>query len=108
MSEQRRFYGIEDTARMACIRIAAAAFCIVVLSGTAIVSPANAADGINCSCVANGQRIELGRLFCIKTASGKQFLARCERVLNNTSWTRLQDGCPTAGNWSQAIDKSLL
>ncbi len=86
-----------------------------VLSGSALLvcslfaaSPVIAGDGINCSCVANGQRVELGELFCIRTASGKQFLARCERVLNNTSWKRLQDGCPSAHNQSRIIEKAAL
>lgn len=61
-----------------------------------IASAAAAGESIPCSCVANGERVEVGRLFCIKTAAGKTFLARCERVLNNTSWTRIQDECPTA------------
>ena len=76
--------------------------------GLLIASPATAGDGINCSCVANGQRVELGELFCIRTASGKQFLARCERVLNNTSWKRLQEGCPSARNWSEVRQRTVL
>ncbi|MEX3009216.1 hypothetical protein [Hoeflea sp. TYP-13] len=71
-------------------------------------TPAIAGETENCNCVANGQRVALGKLFCIKTASGKQFLARCERVLNNTSWKRLQDGCPSAGNWSEEQQNPLL
>ncbi len=50
-----------------------------------------------CECIANGQRIAEGETFCIRMRSGAVFLARCERVLNNTSWKRLQDGCPSAG-----------
>lgn len=71
-------------------------------------STATAGDDINCSCVANGQRVGLGELFCIRTASGKHFLARCERVLNNTSWKRLQEGCPSAFNWSEMRRKASL
>lgn len=67
-----------------------------------------ASAGESCNCVANGQRVELGQLFCIKTASGKEFLARCERVLNNTSWTRVQDGCPTALKQSGGQEEPLL
>lgn len=86
---------------------------LVPLAGTAalcagllLAVPASAGD--SCNCVANGQRVELGKLFCIKTASGKEFLARCERVLNNTSWKRLQDSCPTAQNQTTANSKPLL
>lgn len=70
--------------------IAAAA---ILFAQQLAVVPAMA--GESCNCVANGQRVELGQLFCIKTASGNEFLARCERVLNNTSWKRVQDSCPT-------------
>ena len=73
-----------------------------------LLASATAGDNINCSCVANGQRVELGELFCIRTASGKQFLARCERVLNNTSWKRLQEGCPSARNWSEIRQRAVL
>ena len=73
-----------------------------------LLMPVSANAGESCNCVANGQRVELGKLFCIKTASGNEFLARCERVLNNTSWKRLQDGCPTAKNQSTAQQGPLL
>ncbi|MCP4317510.1 MAG: hypothetical protein GY789_16225 [Hyphomicrobiales bacterium] len=80
----------------------------MMLVGLLTAVPAAAGENANCNCVANGQRIELGKLFCIRTASGKQFLARCERVLNNTSWKRLQDGCPTVQNQSTASKPPLL
>ncbi|MCY6380574.1 hypothetical protein [Hoeflea prorocentri] len=83
----------------ACAGIVASVFLTAV--------PASAGDGTDCNCVANGERIELGKLHCIKAASGKEFLARCERVLNNTSWKRLQEGCPSVVNWSPMPDKPL-
>ena len=49
-----------------------------------------------CACIANGQRIEKGGIACIRPRYGAPFLAKCDVVLNNTSWTKLQDGCPTA------------
>lgn len=33
-----------------------------------------------------------GAVVCIDLASGT-YLARCERVLNNTAWRKLRDGC---------------
>ncbi len=57
-------------------------------------SPAHGAA--RCACIANGQRVEEGQVACIRPQSGGSFLAKCEIVLNNTSWTKLQDGCPTA------------
>lgn len=79
----------------------------MMLAGMVIAAPVAAGENISCNCVANGQRVELGKLFCIKTASGKEFLARCERVLNNTSWKRLQDGCPTV-QYRSAVSKTPL
>ena len=91
--------------RSARIVLATAATATLV-SGLMLAVPANA--GESCNCVANGQRIQLGQLFCIRTASGKQFLARCERVLNNTSWKRVQDSCPSASNMTTPQSEPLL
>lgn len=65
-----------------------AVFALLVLpqAGAAIA-------GENCKCRFNGGEVNEGETVCIKTASGQK-LARCERVLNNTSWKMLQDGCP--------------
>ncbi len=46
-----------------------------------------------CMCRANGERFELGSVVCLKLPSGDR-LARCGKVLNNTSWKMLGDGCP--------------
>ncbi len=54
------------------------------LTGTA------AAD---CMCAANGTRYEMGAVACIRSPAGA-WLARCGKVLNNTSWEKLADGCP--------------
>jgi hypothetical protein len=51
--------------------------------------------GENCTCRGNGQDIAEGQTVCLKTASGSK-LARCERVLNNTSWKILGTDCPLA------------
>jgi hypothetical protein len=73
---------------MRTILIAAAA---ALLAG-ATTSPASA----DCTCRAQGG-IEafLGETVCIATASGAR-LARCDMVLNNTSWTFLDSPCPQA------------
>ena len=71
----------------------------VALVGTFMSVPVYAGeDGLECTCMATGQKIELGKTVCIRMSSGKDFLARCERFLNNTSWKRLQDGCPSVSN----------
>jgi hypothetical protein len=47
------------------------------------------------ACLANGKSFKVGEVACLTVADESQ-LARCEMVLNNTSWTRLGDSC-TAG-----------
>lgn len=54
--------------------------------------PVSAAEP-DCRCSAAGQRIAQGEVFCIRPGSDKAYLARCDIVLNNTSWTILQEGC---------------
>lgn len=44
-------------------------------------------------CLANGESFEIGQVACL-TLSGRSHLARCDMVLNNTSWTRVDDECP--------------
>jgi len=56
----------------------------------------------NCTCRGNGQDVPEGQTVCLKTASGMK-LARCERVLNNTSWTILDSDCPTAALPQQSV-----
>jgi hypothetical protein len=46
--------------------------------------------------LANGKSFQLGQSACLKVA-GKDHLARCEMVLNNTSWTKVEDTCPENG-----------
>jgi hypothetical protein len=54
-------------------------------------APATAGDH-GCSCKYPGGDVKQGETACIKTAKGKS-LARCEMVLNNTSWTVLDQPC---------------
>lgn len=63
-------------------------------SAAALVSaaPAFAAP----ECLANGMSFQIGQTACL-TLSGKPHLARCEVVLNNTSWTKIQDDCSQGG-----------
>lgn len=66
------------------------------LLGSALsASAASAGTDIACHCVANGTTYGLGQVICLKLGT-KPFMARCEQVLNNTSWKKLQDGCPSA------------
>ncbi|MFN3549681.1 MAG: hypothetical protein ACK4U0_19530 [Mesorhizobium sp.] len=47
----------------------------------------------DCKCAANGTRYEMGAVVCIRGPSGN-WLARCGKVLNNSSWAKLTEGCP--------------
>ena len=49
----------------------------------------------DCQCRANGLKYELGETTCFSTNKGL-VRARCELVLNNTSWKILQGSCDTA------------
>jgi hypothetical protein len=46
----------------------------------------------NCRCLYAGGIVAQGKTACIKTANGYQ-LARCEMVLNNSSWKFLEKPC---------------
>jgi hypothetical protein len=51
-----------------------------------------------CTCIYTGGTVKEGETACIWTAKGDA-LARCEKVLNNTSWKLLNKPCP--------VDQSL-
>jgi hypothetical protein len=64
----------------------------------------------DCKCAANGTRYEMGAVVCIQGPAGN-WLGRCGKVLNNSSWTRLTEGCPltldTRGDrvpWSRPVE----
>ncbi|RWM30114.1 hypothetical protein [Mesorhizobium sp.] len=45
------------------------------------------------ACLANGKSFKVGETACL-TVAGESHLARCDMVLNNTSWTKVRDMCP--------------
>lgn len=54
---------------------------------------AAAAAGPKCTCLTTeGKRVEKGEVACLHLPTGDA-LARCDTVLNNTSWTKLREGC---------------
>lgn len=59
----------------------------------AVPAPAKA----DCQCVAAGKRYQLGEVACLSLPEGDR-LARCSLVLNNSSWTKLQDSCLVGSN----------
>lgn len=60
------------------------------------LSAAPALAGQDCECLGNGKRVKEGGVICLQIGSSQRYLARCERNLNNTSWKKISDGCPTA------------
>jgi hypothetical protein len=68
----------------------------------AIVAAASPASA-DCTCRGPGVIAHHGQTVCLKTPSGPR-LARCEMVLNNSSWRFLAEACPQA---SRQIDSEL-
>jgi hypothetical protein len=66
---------------------------LALLFLSAIATPALA--GPECRCRYLGREFDHGALVCI-TLDGRSKLARCDMLLNNSSWTFLKDGCPSA------------
>lgn len=46
----------------------------------------------SCACRHKGGYALLGETVCMRM-NGETYLARCDMVLNNTAWKRVQDGC---------------
>ncbi len=53
--------------------------------------------GENCTCRARNVEAQEGQTVCVRTPNGSQ-MARCEKVLNNTSWRFLGTPCPVSAN----------
>jgi len=49
----------------------------------------------DCTCRSRDVVANEGEVVCLTTPLGQR-LARCDKVLNNSSWTFLQAACPTA------------
>lgn len=60
----------------------------------------------DCQCRAGGRVFEQGQTVCLSYPDGKK-LARCEMVLNNSSWRNVQDGCPEADAGTVATPVAL-
>ncbi len=52
-------------------------------------------SNIPCTCRYQGEDFELGQEICLKSPSGGA-IARCEMMLNNTSWKFTKTPCPVA------------
>ncbi|HEX2255689.1 MAG TPA: hypothetical protein VHG92_03120 [Afifellaceae bacterium] len=62
---------------------------LAVAMFAAVLPSAAAAD---CTCRAKGVVADQGELVCLATPQGER-MARCDKVLNNASWTFLEQPC---------------
>ncbi len=65
---------------------------LAVMAIAAIGCPALAADDLHFACLYAGQSFQQGQQVCIRV-DGRERLALCDKVLNNSSWTFLPGGC---------------
>jgi len=66
------------------------------LLGLALTIPISGTAQAHCQCRAFGQTFEQGQVVCLRLPDGSR-LARCDKVLNNSSWKKIAEGCPEAG-----------
>ena len=66
----------------------------MLLVGPAVAAATGQAAA-HCQCIGNGTRYEQGELACLRLPD-RPILARCDKVYNNSSWTKVGDGCPQA------------
>jgi hypothetical protein len=59
------------------------------------LTPGEAAADHKCQCLYQGRKFEQGEFVCIRVDGATRF-ARCDMLLNNSSWTFLDGPCPTA------------
>jgi hypothetical protein len=60
----------------------------------------------DCTCRSRDVVANEGEVVCLNTPLGQR-LARCDKVLNNSSWTFLQGACPTASRTSTPASHAL-
>jgi hypothetical protein len=58
------------------------------------VTAANGPNGptIDCSCLNRGIRFDVGQTACLQVGE-REYTARCEMMLNNPSWSYVEEGC---------------
>ena len=64
----------------------------LVIAIALTIATSNVFAGEDCTCKYKNVDIPEGQIACLQTPNGEQ-MARCERVLNNTSWKFLGGGC---------------
>lgn len=60
----------------------------------------------DCTCRSRDVVANEGEVVCLNTPLGQR-LARCDKVLNNSSWTFLQGACPTASRTLTPVRHAL-
>lgn len=75
------------------------------LLATALLFGGHGVAAADCECRANGRLYRHGELACLRLPTGDH-LARCDMVLNNSAWLKVQDGCPeaAAGDADSPVD----
>lgn len=71
-------------------------FMVLAMAAAAMFSSsglAYAASDIPCTCRYKGQDKQIGDFVCAELPSGDVMMV-CDRVLNNTAWKTVQQGCP--------------
>jgi hypothetical protein len=90
----------------------------ILLGVGLLASPAAAQDKQETalSCLNAGNSYAVGEFACIAACHQARRLARCDMVLNNTSWTYVSDACPSAmiinppwpSDWSEIPAESAM
>jgi len=75
------------------MKFVAIALGLAVFAGGNVSFLSSAQAGANCTCRHAGGDTQEGQTACIKSPKGMT-MAKCERVLNNTSWKMLDMPCP--------------
>jgi len=77
--------------------IRAALFASLLAAPAGAQELAAAHQAIDCYCTdRHGERVDLGGYTCIQVGE-QPYMARCEMVLNNPAWRKIQDGCVSSG-----------
>lgn len=91
------------------MRVATKTFWLVnaaLVLALSAAAPNTARGEPNCTCRYAGQSYALNTCVCIVTPGGAR-MACCNLVLNNTSWTFTDDGCPVADAPERTPDRTL-
>jgi hypothetical protein len=80
---------------------------VPLLSAAVLLAAFHGPAFADCQCRADGRVFEQGQTVCLSYPDGKK-LARCDMILNNSSWKNVQDGCPEADAGALALPAVLV